>query len=421
MIEGGIKLDIKNIALVRATNIIPFDGIVYPISEAPYLKHQRGTAFAYGINDLLRKNSKINEEGYWTKSEEERKEMDRQNHEILEQYLPYNSDYNSMVLWSLNGLVPDDMNNTFSSKSCAIIESLEEQIHNSEIVSPVPTDTAIKGNVKLSNQAIILINQERYDSLSEKEKKQLESLEQTVQVFDGELQQAVNDSLENSEKYTAEKLSLTRSDQGYIESNTKDELIQTIHTIAEDNNIAQVLHWNVLTGQNDELDKLKSVKDEFKNGVRVSECYQKTFFTYLFSKLDIDKEVCGNIMRYMESPVYIQELMDEIEKNGIDQYKEVVTKYNNVLEILREKGQLPTPEQIVDFVKENKNFTLNSLIDEVEMNKQHNNFSIEAMAKIDETVTFSERKEGMDKLRENIKEIPEKSTLMEEKDDDSRI
>ena len=33
-------MDIKNIAIVRATNIIPFDGVVRPISEIPYLKKE---------------------------------------------------------------------------------------------------------------------------------------------------------------------------------------------------------------------------------------------------------------------------------------------------------------------------------------------------------------------------------------------
>lgn len=330
-------MNIKNIALVRATNTIPFDGIVHPISEVPYLKKEKGTAFAYAMKDLLEKLSKINEEGYWTKTEEEQEEMYRQNKEILEQYLPYNSDYNSMVLWALNGLVPDDMNNTLSNKTCAIIESLEEQIDNSEIISLVPTDTAIKGNVKLSNKAIILISKDRYDSLSRQEKEQLESIGLTVQVFEGALQEGVNETLENSVIYTAEQLSLTRADKGYSESDTKEELIETIQGIAESHNIAQVLHWNVLTGQSDELEKLTSVKDEYKNNITVLECYQKTFFRYLFSRLDIDKNVSSNVLGYMESPVYIKALCEEIEKIGLDEYKRIIDQYNGSLENLKEQ------------------------------------------------------------------------------------
>lgn len=364
-------MNVKNIALVRATNVIPFDGIVHPISEIPYLKKEKGTAFAYAINDLLRKLNRINEDGYWTKTEEEQEEIDRQNKEILEQYLPYNSDYNSMVLWALNGLVPDDMNNTFSNKTCAIIESLEEQIDNSEIVSLVPTDTAIKGNVKLSSQAIILISKDRYESLSEEEKEQLDNLDLTVQIFDGELQKAVDETLENSGIYTAEQLSLTRADKGYFESDTKEEVIETIKDIAESHNIAQVLHWNVLTGQNDELEKLTSVKDEYKNNITVLECYQKTFFRYLFSRLDIDKNVSSNVLGYMESPVYIKALCEEIEKIGIEEYKRVVDRYNSSLENLRKRGQLPTPEQIVNLTKENKDFNLVSLIEEFEKSQEN--------------------------------------------------
>ena len=48
-------MDINNIALVRATNIIPFDGIVRPISEVPYLKINTNTKFGFAMSDLLRK------------------------------------------------------------------------------------------------------------------------------------------------------------------------------------------------------------------------------------------------------------------------------------------------------------------------------------------------------------------------------
>ena len=365
-------MDIKNIALVRATNIIPFDGIVHPISEVAYLKKERGTAFAYAMNDLLKKLSKINIEGYWTKTEDEQMEMDRRNKEVLEGYLPYNSDYNSMVLWSLNGLVPDDMNNTFSNKTCAVIESLEDQIDSSEIISLVPTDTAIKGNVKLSKQAIILISKDRYESLSQEEKEQLDSSDLTVQTFDTDLQGAVGTVLEESKRYTSEKLSLTRANKGYYESETSEDLKATIQDVAQEHNIAQVLHWNVLTGQNDELEKLSSVKDEFKNHTTVVECYQSTFLQYLFSKLAIDKNVCVNMLSYKESPVYAKALCGEIERIGIDEYKAVIDQYNHLLETLKQQGKLPTPEQIVAATKANRDYTLNSLIEESEKNIEEN-------------------------------------------------
>ena len=363
-------MNIRNIALVRATNTIPFDGMVHPISEVPYLKKEKGTTFAYAMNDLLRKLSKINEDDYWTKTEEEQEEINRKNRKILEEYLPYNSDYNSMVLWALNGLVPDDMNNTFSNKTCAIIESLEEQINKAQIISLVPTDTAIKGNVQLSSQAIILIGKERYASLSLQEKAKLANLTLTVKVFSGELKDAIDTVLKNSGRYTSEQLSLTRSTKGYLESDTSEELIQTIQDIAQSHNIAQVLHWNVLTGQSDELEKLESVKDEHKNSITVLECYQKTFFQYLFSKMPIDPRVKSEVWSYIESPVYAKALCEEIERIGLDEYKRVVKQYNCSLEYLRKQGKLPTPQQIVSLAKEDKDFNLLLLLEEANINKE---------------------------------------------------
>ena len=50
---GGKGMNIHNIALVRATNIIPFDGIVKPISNVPYLCKNISGEFSSSISDIL--------------------------------------------------------------------------------------------------------------------------------------------------------------------------------------------------------------------------------------------------------------------------------------------------------------------------------------------------------------------------------
>lgn len=357
-------MNIKNIALVRATNVIPIDGVVRPISEVPYLKKEEGTEFSFAMNDLLKKKG-ILKEIDWTKPDEISK-IDKENNEILNQYMPYNTDYNSMVLWSLNGLVPDDINNTFSDKTCAIIDGLEEQIEQSEIVSLVPTDTAIKGAVKLSNQASILISKERYETLSQEEKDKLTKLDLNVSVFEGDLKEAVDEELIKKNRYTAETLSLKREDDGYVKSDTSDNVRDTICSIANEKNIAQVLHWNVLTGQNDELDKLANVKDEFKNSLIASDFYKKAFFEYLFSRMDIDSKIKGDALYLPESSVYMKNLCNAIDKNGIDKYKLLLDEYNRALEQLREKGKLPTPQEIINSKRQNKNIDLISMIEQLD-------------------------------------------------------
>ena len=195
-------MNIDNIALVRATNIIPFDGVINSISEALYLVKPNGMQISFMISDLLTEQgilesydfTKINDEEYQTKRKE-----------ILDSYLPYISSYNSVVLFSLNGLVPDDMNNTFSNKNCVIVDGLKE--HISDVVSLMPTDTAIKGKVIISSSGVLLIKKDFYNSLSDFDKSRLCNLNFTVKIVNGSLEEAVKETLTNSDRFHYEKLS----------------------------------------------------------------------------------------------------------------------------------------------------------------------------------------------------------------------
>lgn len=387
-------MDIKNIALVRATNFIPVDGVVRPISAVPYLRKEKDTEFSTSMRDLLRRKGLLKEVD-WTKPDEINK-ISKENTKTLEQYVPYNSDYNSMVLWSLNGLVPDDMNNTFSDKTCAIIDGLAEQIEQSEMVSLVPTDTAIKGNVNLSNKATILIDKDRYETLSLEEKDKLAKLNLNVTIFQGNLKEAVNEALIREGRYTAETLSLAREDDGYIKSDTSDEVRRTIRDVANERNIAQVLHWSVITGQNDELDKLENVKDDFENGCIVKDFYKRAFFEYLFSKMNIDNGTKEYALYFPDSSKYMEDLCDEIGRIGIDKYKSLVDEYNKSLEQLRETGKLPTPQQIVNSARENKKIDLVSMIE------KHSNEDIILSSAI-KTTEEKTRTGVMDAQMENFK------------------
>lgn len=387
-------MDIKNIALVRATNVIPVDGVVRPISAVPYLRKEKDTEFSTSMRDLLRRKGLLKEVD-WTKPDEINK-ISKENTKTLEQYVPYNSDYNSMVLWSLNGLVPDDMNNTFSDKTCAIIDGLAEQIEQSEMVSLVPTDTAIKGNVNLSNKATILIDKDRYETLSLEEKDKLAKLNLNVTIFQGNLKEAVNEALIREGRYTAETLSLAREDDGYIKSDTSDEVRRTIRDVANERNIAQVLHWSVITGQNNELDKLENVKDDFENGCIVKDFYKRAFFEYLFSKMNIDNGTKEYALYFPDSSKYMEDLCDEIGRIGIDKYKSLVDEYNKSLEQLRETGKLPTPQQIVNSARENKKIDLVSMIE------KHSNEDIILSSAI-KTTEEKTRTGVMDAQMENFK------------------
>ena len=207
----------NKIALVRATDIIPFDGIIYPPANAQQISKDQ-SSFTLEMNSLLRETS-----------------LD------VSEYMPYTSTYNSMSLWALNSVVPDDPdgNNVFSDKPCAIIEDLDEQLESgTEFISLAPTDTAIKGNVSLSKNSVILISKEKWKSLSEEDKNKLNSL--SIKIFEGDLRQAVSETLKER-GYSPEELSLSGENlhssdsRGFLPSETRSETLGSIYEIANQN------------------------------------------------------------------------------------------------------------------------------------------------------------------------------------------
>jgi len=273
-------MNIKNLALVRATNIIPTNGIIVPISEAKYITKNRNEPFAIGITNLLKRNGLIRPIDFTKLDNEEY--IEEKNNEITSitnNYIPYTSDYNSMLLFSLNGLVPDDKeigfgNNTFSKRKCAIIDSLAP--HIDKVISLNPTDTAIKGSIKLSSEGVILIEKNTYDNLPIIEKSKLSRL--NIKIFEGTLKDAIKSYLTNSKKYTYNELTLSSSKGGYKDSPISEELKKVIKQIAKEKNISTAYHLNIILHNTEYNDKLKSVSEDYENIIRIRDYYKKQFY-----------------------------------------------------------------------------------------------------------------------------------------------
>ena len=348
-------MDINNIAIVRATNIIPFDGVYKPISKSMYLKKDTNTEFARQMNEFLKEERIFPPIDYSQMTDEYMKEYSEKKNEILRRFIPYVSDYNSVVLFSLNGLVPDDSeigfgNNTFSNKKCVIIDGLKE--HIDDVISLMPTDTAIKGEVVLSESAIILIEKDTYEQLSEKEKQQLNLLSLRVKTFTENLKKEVYNTLKETNRFIPETLSLSRSDNGFRDSVTSDEQKRVINNIAKEYEIPQVLFFNLLTSNHDYNEKLEDMKLELENRYIVIDYYMENFFRQLLSLKE--NNLLDYIPNYMNNNFFLNELMEYIKEIGIDKYLEFVTKYNQYLEEERTNGTLYTPDEIINSIKCNK-------------------------------------------------------------------
>lgn len=351
-------MNIDNIAMVRATNIIPYDGVVRPLSNVPYLCKNIGLEFSARISDLLHElgvippidQSKMFEEDYYDK-------MVALSSKILKEYLPYVSDYNSMVLFSLNGICPDDnehgfANNTFSNKKVAIIEPLSE--HIDQVISLVPTDTAIKGDVVLSNSAIILIEESLYNSLNETQKSLLHNNIFYIKTFTGSLKEAIRNELQNSGRYIPETLSLSASTGGFMQSDTSEMQKECINNIASYYGLSQMKYFNLITSRDTSIPKYDEVCDEFDNTIKVQDYYITMFLSNFLMYFNAPEDMINNISKNIHYKPFLLKVITLIKELGIDKYKQFVDSYNKKLEEQQKNMTLITPEDIISFNKEIK-------------------------------------------------------------------
>ncbi len=376
-------MDIHNIALVRATNHIPFDGEIKTVGNSVMLSKDSYYQFSFSIGDLLEQLGRIPtydqvKEDMMKKGEISKDDdlmevygkcSDRSakvKSIIKSDYLPYLGGYNSMLLFSLNGLVPDDDENggmggnVFSDKECAIIDGLEE--HIDEIISLNPTDTAINGNVTLSDNAIILISRKKYESLTDKQKADLEKLPCKKVIFEGTLKEAVQSELEKSERYTSEELTLSRI---HIKpSETSNEIMEILNQISEERGLSQAYHFDILSHRTELKGGLEDVKDESEKADIISDYYMNQFYYYMFEKMDIDLRLQYSLINYKSAKPYTEELCKKIKEYGIDKYKELVQGYNRALEELRDSGKLPTGEEILASLEEGKPINIAAMVEE---------------------------------------------------------
>lgn len=344
-------MNINNIAIVRATDVIPFDGIVRPLSHTPYLCKNISLEYSARLSDLLNElgiippldKSRMSEKDYYDK-------MVALSSKILKEYLPYVSNYNSMVLFSLNGICPDDnengfANNTFSNKKVAIIAPLSDHIE--QAISLVPTDTAIKGDVVLSAESIVLIEESTYNSLSEEQKTILHNNQFTIKTFTGTLKEAVRNELQNSGRYIPETLSLSSSNSGIMPSETSEILKQNIKDIASIYQLSQMKYFNLITSRNTTIPKYDEVCEEFDKALEVQNYYIQIFLSELLIFLNAPETMITSVSKNFNYKDYLLKVMDLIKQNGIENYKQFVDSYNLKLEEQQKNMTLITPEEII--------------------------------------------------------------------------
>lgn len=278
-------MNIEEVVLVRARNKLPIEGELIPSCEGMYLKPDALGPFSNVIRDIVRRDleNKLGRPLVLYAESEDAILLDKE----MEKFYPYTSNYTSTLSFSLNGLVPDDINNKFSKMKCAVIEPIKYHT-DADYLNISVIDTTTKGRMPLSNEAILVCDEATFRSYSKEEQEFLVG-RYRIELFTGSLKEAVNNTLR---KYNYPVFNLTQNNEiGYIEEcQDKQRMKEFENTFASSVGasrlrLALLYQEPFLTGV--DLIAGDKAKSDFYKRLKVEAYYKERLYQFLLTKAEI--------------------------------------------------------------------------------------------------------------------------------------
>lgn len=327
-------MNIDNVVLVRARNKLPVEGELIPSCEGMYLKPDTLGDFATILRNMVKRDleNKLGRPLVLYAESEDAKMLDQ----AMEKFYPYTSSYTSTLSFSLNGLVPDDINNKFSEMKCAVIEPLKYHT-DADFLNVSVIDTTTKGSMQLSNEAILVCDENTFRSYPESVQQNLMA-KYRVELFTGSLKDAVNNTLQ---KYNYPVFNLNqRKEQGYIEECPEKANMQAFEDAfalsvnASRLRLAQLYQEPFLTG--DDLVAGDKAKSDFYKSLEVDAYYKEELYKFLLMKADMlgidisDDDKFYLFSEYGRGEEVLEELMRSLvsRSGGLESFAGHVAEYN---------------------------------------------------------------------------------------------
>jgi len=348
-----------NVVLVRAMNNLPLNGELVPSCEGERLVYDEQSEFYYYIRKKVIQDLE-NRLGrpldvFLNPDDKKLQEDTIAKYKILKG--PY---YTTTLSFSLNGMVPDDINNNFTDMNIAVIDPIKHYL-NANFVTIDAIDTTIKGRVSVSKDAILLINNDVYNTLTDDVKANLMNSFK-VKVFQGKLRQSVDNTLKEN-GYPSLPLIQKR------EMDNIDEYVERESMISFEDKFAESIGASRLSLQNltfsysvssaDEVDKIahEKIKEEHNNNLIVVEYYRDQLYNFLLNKAEIfgievrDEEKYYLFTDYMEGEEAMKRIVSDLidAYGGIDKFHGFIQEYNEYII----KNYI-TNKEIVDLSESNK-------------------------------------------------------------------
>lgn len=333
----GDDMDINNVVLVRAMGHLPLDGNLIPSCDGQRLVPDKSSDFVKFMNKKVRQELRNNLgrdlDIYYESPDSKLFE------EMLNKYRPLTGDYYTTTLsFSLNGMVPDDINNNFSDMKIAIIDPIKNHV-DADFVTIDAIDTTIKGNLKVSDEGHLLIETGLYNSLSPSIVDNLKTNYNLV-LFEGNLRSVVDNVLRDN-NYPVLPLIQKR------EMKNIDECQERESMLAFEDKFATMVNASRLSLQNltfsyqptsNEVDSMAHEKlaEEFPNTLKIQNHYRNQLYEFLLNKADLYKIKVTEEQRYylFTDYSYGSEAMEEIVSEiivacgGIEKFAHIINEYN---------------------------------------------------------------------------------------------
>ncbi len=307
--KGNYTAD--DIVLVRVTDHLPANGIILSISNVPFVAKMNDLSFE-AIDSILE------EQGL---SWEERKGMARG-------ITPLSTQYRSSIHFCLNGVVSSHLQGNFEGNPFVIIEPFKEHEKDDNILAVRGEDTYFKDGLALSNNAVVLVNENYAEKVLNSE-----MAESKVIFYRGEQGKAIEAVLINM-GIVPEIIG-----KDYIISSDTSEFIEDF---IKDKCYPGEKHCFSDTYREDDQKTFKLWKK-----------YADNFYTYLYTNVygqiedkKVEIEMLSSADRYDSKA--ISTLKGLIKSIGIDTYKSLVTDYNNSILSKIENKEYPNNNQILE-------------------------------------------------------------------------
>ena len=344
-------MNIDNVVLVRAMNNLPLNGELIPSCEGQRLVNDHQSDFHYFMRECVQSDL----EQQWGR--ELVLFSDSPDDQLMEaamkDYLVVTGGYYTTTLsFAPNGLVPNDINNRFTDMKMAVLEPIKNQT-NADFVTIETIDTTIKGRIKTSAEATLMVEREFFAQLSPEEQANLMT-NFKVKLFEGNLKEAINNTLREN-GYPVLPLIQKREMSNIEDCPEKESMLdfEDKFSAAVGASRLRLQQLTFMYGGGTGVDAIAHDKlaEEHDNTLKVEEYYKNQLYEFMLKKaVSLGVEISDEDKYYLFTN--FQEGTDIMKKitislinayGGLENFKQFIYEYNSYI-----RNNYLTNEQIVE-------------------------------------------------------------------------